>query len=109
MKFLKCSTLLAVAAAVSVLPSCHDDPKLVEKREQQKTEIARLRGDLALIEEKLKSLPPDVSDQLPEAKATAEKQAAEVTALEAEVATLEARKRGVQAEYDAYRIKYQLK
>ncbi len=89
--------------------SCSDDPKLVEKREKQKAEIARLKGELALVDEKLKSLPPDVSDQLADAKKTAEKQSAEVAALEAEVAGLETRKRALQNEFDVYQLKYQVK
>ena len=89
--------------------SCSDDPKLVEKREKQKAEISRLRGQLALIEEKLKSLPPDVSGDLTEARQLAEKQSAEVAGLEAEVTALESRKRALQAEFDAYRAKYQVK
>ena len=89
--------------------SCSDDPKLVEKREKQRAEIVRLKGELAFIEEKLKSLPPDVSAELAEAKQLSEKQTAEVTELEKEVASLEARKRSLQAEFDAYKLKYQLK
>ncbi len=100
---------LLAAVALSLCPSCSDDPELVEKREAQKSEIVRLKGELALIEEKLKNLPPDVSDELPAAKATAEKQAAEIVALEAEVDALENRKREIQAEFDTYRIKYQVK
>jgi chromosome segregation ATPase len=100
------SILILVALACA---SCSDDPKLVEKREQQKAEIARLKGELALIDEKLKNLPPDVSADLAVAKQLAEKQAAEVAGLENEVADLEARKRALQSEFDAYRAKYQIK
>jgi len=89
--------------------SCGDDPKLVEKREKQKAEIVRLRGELALIEAKLTSLPPDVSVQLEETRKLAGRQAEEVAALEAEVAGLESRKRELQGEFDAYKAKYQVK
>ena len=68
-----------------------------------------MRGELALIEEKLKSLPPDVSGDLVEAKQLAEKQSSEVAGLETEVAALEAKKRSLQGEFDAYRAKYQIK
>lgn len=101
--------LLAIVAIALFCPSCHDDPQLVEKREKQKAEIVRLNGELALIEEKLKNLPPDVSEQLPEAKAISEKQSAEIASLQSEVASLDARKRALQAEFDAYRVKYQVK
>lgn len=96
--------LLALACA-----SCGDDPKLVEKREKQRAEISRLKGELALIEEKLKDLPPDVSKELAEVKKVAERQSAEVAALETEVAALEAKKRSLQGEFDAYQAKYQVK
>lgn len=89
--------------------SCGDDPKMVEKREKQKAEITRLKGELALIDEKLKNLPPDVSSDLAEAQQLSEKQAAEVAGLEKEVAVLETRKRSLQNEFDAYRAKYQVK
>lgn len=92
-----------------VCTSCGDDPKLVEKREKQKVELARLKGELALVEEKLKNVPPDVAVQLTEAKKLSEKQSAEVALLEAEVADLEAKKRTLKSELEAYQAKYPLK
>ena len=89
--------------------SCGDDPKLVQTREKQKVEIARLKGELALVNEKLKNLPPDIADQLAEARKISEKQSAEVVALEAEVAALESKKRSLKSEFEAYQFKYQLK
>jgi hypothetical protein len=99
---------LAVIFALSCA-SCGDDPKLVAKRDEQKAEIARLKGELALIDEKLKSLPPDVTTELAVAKELSAKQSSEVAVLEAEVAGLEARKRSLQGEFDAYKLKYQVK
>lgn len=96
--------LLALACA-----SCGEDPKLVEKHEKQKAEVARLKGELALVEEKLKNMPADVSEDLEKAKKQSEDQAAEAAGLEKEIAALEARKRALQAEFDAYRAKYQVK
>lgn len=98
-----------VALSLLSFVSCSEDPKLVEKREKQKIEITQLKGDVALIEEKLKNLPPDVSADLAEAKQVSEKQSAEVAKLESEVAALDARKRALQSEFDAYRVKYQVK
>jgi len=89
--------------------SCSEDPKLVEKREKQKAEITRLKGELALIDEKLKNLPPDVSSELVEAKKLSEQQSAEVAVLESEVVGLESRKRALQSEFDAYQRKYEVK
>jgi predicted nucleic acid-binding Zn-ribbon protein len=99
---------LAVLFALSCV-SCNDDPKLVAKRDEQNVEIAKLKGELALIEEKLKTLPPDVTAQLAEAKELSAKQSSEVAVLEAEVTGLEARKRSLQSEFDAYKLKYQVK
>lgn len=99
---------LAVLAALACV-SCGEDPKLVEKHEKQKVEITRLRGELALIEEKLNNLPPDVTGELIEARKVSEAQAAEVTALESEVAALEAKKRSLQKDFEAYQAKYQVK
>ena len=89
--------------------SCGDDSKLVEKREMQKIEIARLKGELALFEEKLKNLPPDVSMDLKDARQLFEKQAAAVAGLEKEVEDLEAQKQALQSKFDAYRVKYRAK
>jgi predicted nucleic acid-binding Zn-ribbon protein len=89
--------------------SCGDDSKLVEKREMQKIEITRLKGELALFEEKLKNLPPDVSMDLKDARQLFEKQAAAVAGLEKEVEDLEAQKQALQSKFDAYRVKYQAK
>jgi len=82
---------------------------MVEKREQQKAEISKLRGELALVEEKLKNLPPDVTNDLATTRSLVEKQQSEVAVLEKDVAALEERKRILQGEFDSYKIKYQLK
>jgi hypothetical protein len=89
--------------------SCKENPQLVEKREQQKAEIVRLKGELALIDEKLRNPPPDVTAELERATKQAEQQSADVAKLESEVADLETRKRALQKEFDAYRAKYQTK
>lgn len=107
MKFFHRSAALVALLCLSVI-SC-DDPKLVEKREKQKAEIARLKGEVALIEERLKNLPLDVTADLAAARQLSEKQAVEVAALENEVAGLERRKRSLHAEFDAYKVKYQVK
>lgn len=82
---------------------------LVAKREKQKAEISRLNGELALIEEKLKNMPPDVSEELDAARKKTEEQSAEISILEKEISGLDARKRALQSEFDSYRAKYQLK
>jgi peptidoglycan hydrolase CwlO-like protein len=105
MKSILCSGSIAALCAIA-LTSC-EDPQLVEQREKQKTEISRLKGELALIDEKLKNLPPDVSADLAEAKLISTKQSEEIANLEAEIAALEGRKQALQNAYDAYRVKYQ--
>ncbi len=99
----------ATLVAAMLCCSCGDDPKLVEKRDRQRAEITRLKGEIALIEEKLKSMPPDVSGELETARKRSAEQTAEVEKLEKEIAELEARKRAIQSEFDSYRAKYQLK
>ena len=58
------SSLVPITVILLTFPSCGEDPALVEKRRVQEKEIAQLRSDLALMEERLKSLPPDRSDEL---------------------------------------------
>jgi chromosome segregation ATPase len=89
--------------------SCGDDPKMVEKRDRQQAEITRLKGELALIEEKLKTMPPDVSEELEAARKRTADQTTTLADLEKEIAGLEARKRAIQTEFDSYRAKYQVK
>lgn len=100
-----------ICAALSVLliSSCGDDPELVAKREKQRTEITRLKGEIAILEEKIKVMPPDVSEELEQAKERAKTQAEEIAKLESEVSALEARKRSLQDEFDKYRAKYPTK
>jgi septal ring factor EnvC (AmiA/AmiB activator) len=104
------SKFLMVVSAVSCgCMSCKPDPQLVEKREQQKVEITRLQGEITLMEEKLKHMPPDVSNELAEAKEQASKQNEEIERLDAEVTELQSKKLALQKEYDQYRAKYQVK
>lgn len=100
--------MLAALCAMALV-SCGDDPELVAKREKQKTEITRLSGELALAQEKLKNMPPDVSEDLEKAKQEAEKQTSEIATLEKEISELQTRKRALQTEFDNYRAKYQTK
>lgn len=99
---------LAVLFALSCV-SCSEDPKLVKKRDEQKAEIAKLKGEIALIDEKLKSLPTDVTTQMAEAKELSAKLSPEVSALEREMTGLEARKRALNNEIAAYKLKYPVK
>ncbi|NJM38990.1 MAG: hypothetical protein HC845_14635 [Akkermansiaceae bacterium] len=98
-----------VAILSLVFTSCGEDKTMVEKREKQKVEIARLTGELAIIDEKIKAMPADVSAEIEEARKVAEKQAAEAAGLEREIAKLEERKAALQSEYDTYKAKYQVK
>ena len=79
------------------------------KREKQRAELSRLNGELALIEEKLKNMPPDVSEELEKVRKTEKEQTARISALETEINSLQERKRELQGEFDSYRAKYQLK
>lgn len=103
--YLLATSIMVVVAA----SSCKEDPQLVERREQQKIEIVRLTGELALLEEKLKSLPPDMSGQLAKAEAQLAEQTEEITELETQTAELTAKKRALQKEFDTYRAKYPAK
>jgi len=99
---------ITVLMALSLI-SCHDDPKLVEKREKQKVEITRLKGEIQVIEEKLKQVPPDVSNDLAKLTKQTEQQKEVLANLQSEVAVLEQKKAVIQKEYDAYRAKYPIK
>lgn len=89
--------------------SCGDDPAQVEKREKQKIEIVRLRGEIAVMEEKIKNIPPDVAEELAKTRKEVEAVNGEIASLEKEISELEARKRSMQADFDKYRAKYPVK
>jgi septal ring factor EnvC (AmiA/AmiB activator) len=98
---------LIAGFAVLAVPACDkQDPKLVEKRLQQEIEIKELKGELALLNEKIKHLPEDQTAQLKEAEETLDDRNAEVKRLEGEVAKLEAQKKELEDDIAAYKKKY---
>ena len=103
--FTRCFT---VAALVACLHSC-DSPELVRKRDQQSLEITKLKGELAILEEKLKDVPPDRSKELATIEEEAKIQQEEISRLEGEIQTLEAKKASVQKEFEEYKRKYAIR
>jgi predicted nucleic acid-binding protein len=94
-------------AAISTLFLCScESRELTLKKEQQAIEITRLKGELNLIEEKLRNLPVDKSTELAAAEIEAEAQKEEVKELEAEVTALEAKKRDLEKQFEDYKRKY---
>jgi peptidoglycan hydrolase CwlO-like protein len=91
------------------ITSCGDDPELVRKREEQRTEIRKLEGDLSLLQEQLKDAPKDRSSELEELKERIESERAQITQLEKEVADLETEKRELDREFEAYKQKYRVR
>lgn len=100
-----CSFLVLLGAA---LPSC-ENPELARKRDAQQLEIARLKGELAVMEEKLKDVPPDRSEDLARVEQEADVQKQELAKIEAEVTALEAKKAALEKEYDDYKSKYTIR
>ena len=100
--------------AVILLTSCggkdkDKDPHLTKKSADQQSEIARLRSELALLDEQLKILPPDRSAELLEARKTADAQVADLAKLEVEISKLQARKAQLTKEFDEYKRKYAIR
>lgn len=86
--------------------ACSDDPELLKKRQEQKLEIARLEGELALLSEQLKNLPPDRSHELIEMKKKLEAQNSELELLEREIIQLEKEKREAEMRFEEFKKKY---
>jgi predicted RNase H-like nuclease (RuvC/YqgF family) len=95
-----------VMVLLLLLSACGENPKLVEKRDRQKMEIERLGSELALIDDKISKLPPDVTAELSKARKIAEEQVAQISRLEAELSESLERARILQENFDAYRAKY---
>lgn len=86
--------------------SCGDDPELVRQREEQKVEISKLEGELAILEEKLEQVPKDRSAEVAQLKQDAETNRADVAGIEAEIESLEREKADLEKQHEAYRRKY---
>lgn len=97
---------IAALASCMFVISCGEDPELVRKHGEQEAEIAKLKGEITLLEERLKYLPPDHSEDLKATEAEAMKLEAEHKQLEAEVAKLEAEHDALKKQYEDYRRKY---
>lgn len=102
---MKLIPFLIVAAFGAVLSSC-DSPELVRKRDQQALEITKLKGELSVVEERLKDIPPDRTEDLSVIEQEAKTQQEEITKLEGEIKDLEAKKESVEKEFQEYKRKY---
>jgi len=91
------------------LGSCRENPELVRKREEQRSEIKRLEGEIALIQEKMKDFPASLDTDVANARKTLDSQSAEIARLEQEIPALEDRKRALEKEFASYRAKYRVK
>ncbi|QTN31350.1 hypothetical protein HZ994_03060 [Akkermansiaceae bacterium] len=103
------TTQLAALSACLLFVSCGEDPELVRKHGEQEAEIAKLKGELALAEERLKNLPEDKTSELKAAESETRALQAEHTKLTQEVADLEAEHKSLREEYEAYQRKYALR
>jgi cell division protein FtsB len=106
---MKSSRTATLACLLLAVCSCKENPELVRQRDEQRTEIKRLEGELALIEEKLKDIPPDRTKELLLAKAEADSQASQIEGLEKDLAALDAKKKELEARFADYRRKYPVK
>lgn len=97
---------LPIAILLSVLCVSCEDPALVKKHGEQQAEIAKLRGELALVQERLKNIPQDRSGDLEKATMEAKKLVEEQSRLADDVAKLQAEEKALQEKYEAYRRKY---
>lgn len=86
--------------------SCGEDPELVKRHGEQEAEIAKLRGELALVQERLKNLPDDHSSELEKVVMESKKLETERKHLTEEVSSLEAEQKVLQEKYEAYQRKY---
>jgi chromosome segregation ATPase len=91
---------------ISLLASCGDDPELVKKRQEQKSEIARLEGELMMISEQLQGMPADRSADLATVKKKLDAQTQELEKLEAEISQLQQQKREAESRFAEFKRKY---
>lgn len=91
------------------LTSCDDDPQLIQKRESQRTEIARLEGELNVIHERIKNAPSDKSSELEKIKTSHQEELRKIKKLETEIEILETEKRDLEHKLKTYMEKYPLR
>jgi|GEM_PF-3555950 len=94
---------------VSIFSSCKRDEASANKIQKQDSEIARLRGEIAIIEEEINNFPPDVGAILEESKKINKRQSEEIANLEKDIFELDKRKNDLQNQYEIYRAKYKIK
>ena len=98
--------LLVPIVTASLLCSCGEDAELVRKHGAQEAEVAKLRGELALLEERLKNIPEDHSAQLKEAQEKQVKLEAELEGLNNEIGALEEKRKKLLEDYANYQQRY---
>jgi len=103
---MKSTILFSVAAISATLLSSCDSPEMVRKRDQQAMEITKLKGELAVLEERLKDIPPDRATDLAAIETEAKTQQEEINKLEGEIKDLTEKKESVQKEFEEYKRKY---
>src|SRR5688572_16927940 len=89
-----------------LLGACGDDPELVRKRDEQRAEISKLEGELAVLQERLKDVPTDRTKELDKLKADSQANRDEIAKLETDIAGLEKEKARLEKEFAAYQRKY---
>ncbi|MFD2257500.1 hypothetical protein ACFSSA_12525 [Luteolibacter algae] len=99
----------AIALISLPLLSCMEDPSLVRKHGEQEAEIAKLKGELAFLEERLKTIPDDRSAEYQQAQQEGIKLESQRVQLAAENIALEEKLRQLQSQYDAYKQKYSVR
>jgi uncharacterized protein YlxW (UPF0749 family) len=103
---IKIPTILLTLTTTLLFCSCNEDPELVKKNEQQQADIARLTGEVTLLQAHLDALPADKSAELLKVTKEAEKLHQDHQLLTDEVTELEAEKKQLQDQYEAYQRKY---
>lgn len=88
------------------LTSCGGDPQLVKKRQEQNHEIARLEGELEMLQENLRRFPADCTTELDQMKETVKKQIEELEELENQMQQMEQKTRKAQEELERYQKNY---
>jgi chromosome segregation ATPase len=99
---------LILAGLPMILGSCRENPELVRQREEQRAEIKRLGGEIALLEERLKDIPNVREEDLSKAREEVATQEREIVRLEEDISGLELRKRQLEKEFAAYKVKYRV-
>lgn len=98
-----------IAVSLLFLSCDSEDSALIQRHGEQQAEIAKLDGELSLLQARLKNIPVDQSSELNNTIEEGEKLETELSQLKANVVSLEAEHKELTEKFEDYKRKYSIR